>query len=376
MYGIDFGTTYTVVSYKKNGEICYLNLNDSPLIPTSMHGQSNLKRLILEQAGDISKNLEETLIDFFTYIYQQIAIKLGDTQEYKNCIITVPVRFNDMARNVIKKVALFCKFYVVKLLSEPIAAAFAALANSSKNGYYLVYDLGGGTFDATLLSLYDDVYHVEKVDGLADFGGVDIDLALAKEHNISLQAAEEMKKTLFLPHLDSLLQKTYNIILNLAEDLEIQGIILAGGSSYLKNIEDYLGAYFNVLKLQELQLIVSAGACIYGYDFLERQKFLIDVTPFDLGIEVMDNKMSVIIPRNTPIPAMHTETFAPVNSKVSLNVLQGLSNKASDCAIIKHLSFVTNEPFEVSFILDSDGILFVKINNEMLVIDNVFQSSI
>lgn len=373
MYGIDFGTTYTVVSYKKGEKVHYLSINSSALIPTKVDNIENLKRLILEEGSNINSELESVLIKFFNYIYKEIEIQLSDFDEYKNCVITVPIRFDDLARNIIKKIATICKFHVIKLLGEPIAAAVGELDSSRDNGHYIVYDLGGGTFDATLLNFQDDMYHIKKVDGLSNFGGIDIDEFIAKNYKISLKEAKNLKIKQYLPELDEILQPTYDIIMKLSKGFNINAIILTGGSSYLINIEEFFKKYFNVLKNKELQLMVAKGSCIYGYDFLDKQKFLIDVTPFNLGIETLGDKMSVIIPINSPIPVIKKEEFLPVNSKVALKIMQGLSDKASECTLIRHLSICSTNSFEVSFIIDYDGILFVKILDNIIVIDDLFK---
>lgn len=373
MYGIDFGTTYTVVSYKDGDKVKFLNFNNSNLLLTSINQIDNLKRLILNESRkkDIDSSLINILTDFFKYLYKEIQEQLNDNQEYKNCVITVPVRFNDLAKNLIKQVAIAANFYVVKLLSEPVAACIGTMDNLVKNGCYAVYDLGGGTFDVSLIKFEDDLFHVLKVDGIENFGGINISEYIANEYKLSFLDAEVFKKKNHLD-LNHLLQKTYDILLKTIENHQINALILNGGSCYLKCIEDYFSNKFNIIKGENLQLMVSKGACLYCNDFVEKRRFLIDVTPMNLGIEVMGQEMSIIIPANSPLPYIATEKFIPINNKIAINVYQGPTKMIIDATLIYSFNIETNEAFDVTFILDYDGILTIKILNQVISLNNFY----
>lgn len=375
LYGIDFGTTYTVISYRKDDKLCFVAKNNGILIPTSISGVQNLKRVILEKtrvSQDLNGDLLKVLIEFFFQIKELIMKDVLDQDGFFNCIITVPVRFNDLARYFIKYCAIMAGFNVLKLLQEPIAAAIASINQKDmKDGSYIVYDLGGGTFDATLIKKTNNFWHVLKVDGLEDFGGYDLDCYISKLMNVSTKKAEQIKKDRDLD-LDELLIPTYKIVERLSNDVDC--LILAGGSSYLKNIEKFFKHRFQIIKAENLQLLVSEGALLFGENFIEESQFLIDVTPFHLGVEVLGGKMEVLIEANSPIPIRCVEKFMPVNNMVCLNILQGDSLIASECNKLGKITLRTQDPFNVEFILDCDGILSVKALDQLFVLSNLFSA--
>lgn len=379
IYGIDFGTTYTVVSYyNHDGEVQFINFDGSELLPTQKSGVENLKRRILEQSKTeaflIESGLLKTLIDFFIYIREKIQKQTEEKCEYYNCVITVPVKFKDLNRYFIKFAAIKAGFNIIKLIQEPVAAAIAVINQScAKDGKYIVYDLGGGTFDATLIKKDEDVWHVIRVDGLSDFGGIDIDRYIAEKCFLSLEEAEAKKKHEYLMWLDPVLEPTYRMLDKLAENEDIKGLILNGGGSYLRNVEKKYENRFTLFKGLDLQTQVSRGAAWFGKCHLNNSQFLIDVTPFNLGIEVLGDTLEVIIEENSPIPVRKKERFVPVNNKVAINILQGSSRVASECNSIGKIILETKSPFEVDFILDCDGILTVQVLDRILVLSDVFK---
>lgn len=378
MYGIDFGTTYTVVSYQKNENIQFIKFFDSILLPTAYSGVKNFKRIILEKSDNIDSlkqaDLIEVLTDFFMNINYEIRKETKDESEYLNCVLTVPVRFNDIARYFIKYTAITAGFNVIKLIQEPVAAALSIIKkNNLVDGKYIVYDLGGGTFDASLLKKSTDIVQVLKVSGIENFGGIDIDEYIATLKNIPLNEAKKLKKTNYIKELDNILQKTYDIIDKITANEKIEGLILNGGSSYLENIINKYKDDFKIIKAENLQTLVSEGATLYGEDYLKKTLFLIDVTPFNLGIEVLGDKLEVIIGGNSPIPIKKTEYFVPVNNRVVINILQGSTLIASECKKLGSISLKTKEPFYVDFVLDCDGILTVKVLNQLFVLSDIFK---
>ncbi|WP_342261737.1 Hsp70 family protein [Alphaproteobacteria bacterium endosymbiont of Tiliacea citrago] len=376
IYGIDFGTTYTVVSYFQNEEIKFITFQDSIFLPTENSRIKHLKRVLLkelnQEAFSDNNKILKILVDFFIYIRNQIIYQNNEKDILINCVLTVPIRFNDLNRYFIKYAAISAGFNVIKLIQEPIAAAISVInQNKLKNGKYIVYDLGGGTFDATLIKKHEDIFHVLKVDGLENFGGIDIDKYIAEKLKISEKEAEFLKKTQYFEDLDIVLEKTYKIVEKLLEE-KIEAIILTGGSSYLKNIYNYFEKNFKIISSKNLQVLVSEGATLYGENFLNQSQFLIDVTPFNLGIEVLGDKLEVIIPENSPIPVKKTEKFLPINKKTVIKILQGTSIIASECKKLGEFVLESDVEFYVDFILDCDGILTVKVLDKVFAISSVF----
>ena len=262
LFGIDFGTTYTLVTYYENEQIKFIkfktNCKRSIFLPTNNSGVSNLKRYI-EETSNIEENHEKltaTVTDFFLFLKKNINLKFKIDQI--NCVLTVPVRFNDISKNLIKKCAIAAGFFIIKLLCEPIAAGFCVLSqkNIKKNDNFLVYDLGGGTFDLSLFKIEDDVYQILKTHGLNNFGGIDIDKIISDHLNINLTEARKIKEKDLLSielkkQIKDKLQLTFDLVEEITKGIKINKIILAGGSSKLKIIEKSLEKKYDILKVEE-----------------------------------------------------------------------------------------------------------------------------
>jgi molecular chaperone DnaK (HSP70) len=404
IFGIDFGTTYTVISWMDNNK----HLKFFPwskgqyLLSTQMNEHYNLKRLLADTALNNSHEylkIYKLVCAFFIQLNLAIESKLSVTG-VKECVLTVPARFDDIARNAIKAAAISAGFHVLKLLAEPVACAIYSVGQK-KNGYYLVYDLGGGTFDATLLKFHDDVFQILALDGLADFGGIDIDNLIALQKNISLENAKIYKETdeylqddKLIEEINKMLEPTYKILntmlfKNNLTKKDINQLILAGGSCRIPTIRQHLtNDYFIEKEILDLDLLVAAGAAMHGNNIhlqnidqleLNNQKqdlhLLIDAVAFDLGIETLGDEMEIIIPKNSPLPCMRTQRFQPVaiNVCVSITILQGIDcAQASDAIKLASFEIQSKEPFDVMFMIDCDGIISVKIGNEVHVVSAKF----
>lgn len=376
VFGIDFGTTNTVIAYTLDEKMCFISFDDEILFPTNKSGIPNFKRVLLEKSLNnalLDDSILETLVQFFVFLHKTICKELNFQIEVLPCVLTVPVKFNDLARNCIKYAAIRAKFNVLKLIQEPVAATVAALKNVNKDGTYLVYDLGGGTFDVSLVKKTEDIWHVLKVDGLPDFGGIDIDRFIAEKYSLSLFEASSIKEHQYLPNLDEILQKTYDIVDHILDVHSISALILTGGSSYLQNIFEHFKEKIAIIKSGNLQTLVAEGAALFGEFYLLQSQFLIDVTPFNLGIEVLGDKMEVLIPANSPIPIQKTERFFPMNNVVAINILQGESYMASECKKLGSIIFEADTFFDVDFILDCDGILSVKAGSHLFILSDLFK---
>lgn len=375
IFGIDFGTSYTVVAWiGEDKALHFLEAAGAKLIPTQIDGLSNIKRIIAENSANIHLNKLEvykSVKKFFANVAWQLEQETG-VVDIKDVVVTVPVRFDDLARNAIKSAAIAAGFNVLKLLAEPVAAA---IYSACGDGYYVVYDLGGGTFDATLLKLEGDVFQVLAVDGLKDYGGIDIDKILAQrslEYKHVGQFTDVEKAD-----IEASLEKTYKIIFNLlaSQDVkkeEIKQLILAGGSTRLAMIRQKLSRDFNVM-VQDIEpdLLVGAGAAQHAFALAHDSHMLIDVVPYNLGIEVLGDGMEVLIPKNSAIPCSKTEYFIPVNNKVLIKILQGVSEIVSECSVLASFEIESQREFPVVFMLDCDGILSVKIADEVFIVSAI-----
>ena len=322
------------------------------------------------------------------------------------------------------KAAFMAGLRVKRLINEPTAAAFAYGLEKNKRGIFFVYDLGGGTFDVSLLKLTKGVFKVIATGGDPNLGGDDLDKLFAESilnkmlkiefddlcEDEKLKVLKKFKiikedfttcdsKTYDLEinnqnkkvkisiddlndSIESLIEKTIKISKNLINDIdisikEVSGFILVGGSSRLKLISKKIQENFETKIFNDVNpdLVVSKGAALHGYELLNgSQNLLLDVTPLSLGIETMGGLMEKIISRNTPIPAIQEQIFTTHENgqtAIKIKILQGeretsLNNRNLGEFI---LSNIFPKPagiprIKVMFSLDADGILFVSAKDE------------
>ena len=302
-------------------------------------------------------------------------------------VITVPAYFNDSQRLATKKAGMIAGLNVLRILNEPTAAALAYGLNNKKNEIILVFDLGGGTLDISLLEMGENIYEVLATSGDTYLGGDDFDFAITqyileeffKQENINLnfdkqamqrilEASERAK--IELSYLDStvihlssicvdpqskiaknitmvlsrkkfekicdpLFQRCKKPLFNVLEDgnidkKNINDIILVGGSTKLAGIQSLLKRVFNKELNDRINgnFAAGVGAAIQGGILAGQIKnlVLLDVTPLSLGVETAKNIMTTIIPRNTPIPVKKSEVFSTNNelqTSVEIHILQG-----------------------------------------------------
>lgn len=414
IFGIDFGTTHIVVAWDDKKISLLPWDNGKFLLPSIIeYGKKtkfgkegvasikNIKRMLAENSFNVNKKTKvgktilEITEDFFAHIEKRISEHLG-LFEQKKCIVTVPARFDDNARNAIKAAAIKAGFEVIRIIAEPTAAAISCI-NPKHEGNYLVYDLGGGTFDATLLKFSENVFQVLATDGIANFGGIDLDKAISDHYKIEIEEAKTVREALSfeqninfknIPYkrneldqiISPLLKKTYQIIEKMiaANDLEkkdIDNLILAGGATRTPLIKHDLAKDYLIADSTDPEYIVACGAAIHATMLCKQDQMLIDVTPFSLGIEVFGDAVEIIIPRNSPIPISKTQYFTSAGSnKTLINILQGESNKASECVSLGKLEIDSRQKVKVNFMLDSDGILSIKVgedNPEVVVLKKI-----
>ncbi len=349
----------------------------------------------------------------FNHIKSQAEAYLS--QQIPDAIVTVPAYFDEVARASVKEAATLAGFNVLRLVAEPTAAALAYGIDNDKEGVYIVYDLGGGTFDVSILRMTQGVFQVLATGGNAFLGGDDFDAhivnyflsnlqltheqrreALTHARHVKERLSTQLKATFDTPLGDRcvLKRETFEDIINplLKETIaitqktlsqayvnlnEIQGIVLVGGSTRIPAIQESLQQSFNVPVLHSLNPdeIVAMGAAHQAH-LLSRggDTVLIDVSPLSLGVEMMGGIVDKIIPRNSPIPirkAQNFTTFQDNQTGIVINVVQGEREFANDCRSLGKfvLSGIPAMPagvakVKVVFALDADGLLTVTAQEE------------
>ena len=308
-------------------------------------------------------------------------------------VITVPAYFDDAQRQATKDAARIAGLEVLRLLNEPTAAALAYGLEKKVNGTFVVYDLGGGTFDVTILVLDDGVFQVKSTGGDSQLGGDDMDRALAGQLlavlgwtesatssrvRFALDAARSIKHALTtherveteLAHegktvtftitraefdalIEKLLLKTGTAARRAMKDAgvtaaQLDGVILVGGSTRVPRVRSYVAEVFGREPLSDIDpdLVVAMGAALQA-DMIagagsknddlsrdgNRQVLLLDVLPLSLGIEAMGGVVERILPRNTPIPCEAAQvftTYAEQQTGFEVHVVQGERELAVD----------------------------------------------
>ena len=455
--GIDLGTSNSLVAYAKEQKVKILHdknedITLKSIIDIDQEGNITIgqekgnslhssKRLMGKILSDIDEELLKynynfaaqndehiinlhlgnrniTPIEISAEILKALKIRAEKSlgQEVTDAVITVPAYFDDASRQATKDAAQLAGLNILRLLNEPTAAALAYGLDNKAEGYYAIYDFGGGTFDTSILKMTKGVFKVIATKGDNFLGGDDIDILicnhLKKEHNIPELNNVEQKKLLLLATkakefladnksfsahitlnnksytlcltqdkyhdiINPIIDKTINIFKQALTDAKLAAsdlaeIILVGGSTKISYLKTLLKEAFNKAPLDTVNpdTVVAVGAALQAENLTSNNgNLLLDIIPLSLGLETVGGIVEKIIPRNSSIPCSISQEFTTYKDKQTAMQIHVVQGERELCADNRSLAFfeLKNIPIleagkakiKITFNVDTDGILTV-----------------